>query len=127
MPDAFVTGLAAEGSLYQAPGRLEPVLALPLGAELFDLKIEAPLGAGVLGCWVRVSPHNLFRMIPETDANIRLSLMRRTGRIRGSFIDTATGRRHYLEGVVNQHRQSLGGYFKTRAQPGEFGMSPLLQ
>ncbi len=127
MPNDFVADLVADGSLYTAPASDQAVLTLPLGADLFDLHIEGPFTGGALQNWVRLSSFNLFRMIPETDDKIRLSLSRRTGFISGSFVDVGTRKRHELKGVVNQFRQSLGGHFKTPTQPGRFEMSPLLQ
>ncbi len=127
MPDAFVASLAAEGSLYTPPPQIQPVLNLPLGAELFALSIKGPVTDGSLDRWIRISPSSVFRVIPETDVKVQFKLARRTGRVSGSFIDTGTGKRHKMEGVVIQAQQAMGGYFRGVNQPGKFGMIPLIQ
>ncbi len=127
MPDAFVTHLDADGSLYLPPVEPHPVLTLPVNVEQYVLNIDGPLAAGSLMRQVRIGIYSRFRISPETDARVHLELKRRTGFVVGSFVDVVTGRRHVTHAVVNQFRQSLAGSFRTPTQPGSVRMVPLVQ
>ncbi|MEN3941668.1 immunoglobulin domain-containing protein [Prosthecobacter sp. SYSU 5D2] len=127
LPEPFIAVLEAEGSLFVRPAAGLPVLTLPSGAELYALSIQGPLAGGDISRWLRLTPPNKAVIDPVTEAKIKMTLNRTTGKVTGSFVDTGTGKRLLLEGVVNQGSQSMGGFFRTLEAAGDFRVIPWLE
>lgn len=127
LPDPFIAVLEAEGSLFVRPAAGQPLLTLPTGAQLYELSIQGPLVGGDISRWLRLTPPNKVVIDPVTDAKVKLTLNRTTGRVTGSFVDIGTGKRLLMEGVVIQGSQSMGGYFRTPDSAGDFRVVPWLE
>jgi hypothetical protein len=127
LPTPFVAVLEAEGSKHVPPAAGQPVLTLPDGATMYALSIQGPLVGGEISRWLRLTPPNTVFIDPVTDAKIKMKINRTTGKVTGSFVDVGTGKRLLMEGVVLQDSQTMGGFFRTLEDAGDFRVFPRLQ